>query len=719
MSQSHSDTQAGDASAFDMGQFHQVFFEETVEHLDNMEMLLLGIDLDAPDAEDLNAIFRAAHSIKGGSGTFGFQDLAEVTHELETLLDRVRKQELSMTREMVDALLASRDVLGGLLGRHRGNGDGVPAEVIAELVARLRELAAGTKSGGEAAQAAAVAGRKIVIECGPIEADAPPELRERLTAALAGLAQQGSPTIEHDGAVLRAGVTTLAGDEEIRESLGFVIDPARVTIVNIAAAGTPAPAADPGYGFFDDAPASAAAAPGTGEAKDPGYGFFDALPAQPAGAAATDAPQGPPRSYGRRATDAPDVVEAKAGRRGHDRNLVAAQSDATTIRVGVDKVDQLINLVGELVITQAMLVQKVNDVDAVQQQKLLNGMVDLERNTRDLQETVMSIRMMPMAFVFNRFPRMLRDLAAKLGKQIELKTVGEQTELDKGVIEKISDPMTHLVRNAVDHGIELPEARIAAGKPAQGTLTLSASHQGGNIVIEVADDGAGLSRDRILAKAMERGLTVNDAMSDQEVFQLIFEAGFSTAETVTDVSGRGVGMDVVKRNIHALGGRVEIHSTAGRGTCITVRLPLTLAILDGLSVSVGGEMFIVPLTYIVESLQPAAAEVRTVSGRGRVVQVRGEYLPLVALHEVFGLRPEVTEVHKGIVVILETEGRKTALFVDALVGQHQVVIKSLESNYRRVQGVSGATIMGDGRVALILDAVAIARDMQAAMAEAA
>ena len=331
----------------------------------------------------------------------------------------------------------------------------------------------------------------------------------------------------------------------------------------------------------------------------------------------------------------------------------------------------------------------------------------------------MSIRMMPISFVFSRFPRVVRDLASKLGKEVELKTVGEGTELDKGLIEKIADPLTHLVRNSLDHGIEMPEVRVAAGKSAGGTITLKAAHQGGNIVIEVADDGAGLNRDRILAKARERGMNVPDTVSDQEVWQLIFEAGFSTAAAVTDVSGRGVGMDVVKRNIHALGGRVEIDSAPGQGTRISVRLPLTLAILDGLSVSVGGEMFIVPLTYIVESLQPKEADVKTVVGSGRVVHVRGEYLPVVALHETFNLEPQIEEVHKGIVVILEAEGRKTAMFVDALVGQHQVVIKSLESNYRRVQGVSGATIMGDGKVALILDAVAIARAAQPQLLAAA
>jgi two-component system chemotaxis sensor kinase CheA len=366
-----------------------------------------------------------------------------------------------------------------------------------------------------------------------------------------------------------------------------------------------------------------------------------------------------------------------------------------------------------------MLAQMSNKVDPVLYETLLNGLGQLERNTRDLQDAVMSIRMMPISFVFNRFPRVVRDLAGKLGKQAELKTVGEGTELDKGLIEKITDPLTHLVRNSIDHGIESPADRVAAGKSEKGTITLRAFHQGGNVIIEVSDDGRGLDRSKILAKARERGIAAPDTMTDAEVWHLIFEAGFSTADVITDVSGRGVGMDVVKRNIHALGGRVEIDTTTGAGTRITIRLPLTLAILDGLSVAVGSELFIVPLTYIVESLQPQAAEVKTVSGRGRVIHVRGEYLPLIALHEVFNLKPRAKDIERGIVVILETEGRKTAIVVDELVGQHQVVIKSLETNYRRVHGVSGATIMGDGKVALILDPVAIAREAVATAVQAA
>jgi len=415
-------------------------------------------------------------------------------------------------------------------------------------------------------------------------------------------------------------------------------------------------------------------------------------------------------------------VEAAKDRRsaGRAEEKPAAKAAAdTSIRVGVERVDQLINLVGELVITQAMLAQAAADVDPVRFERLMHGLGQLERNTRDLQESVMSIRMMPISVVFGRFPRVVRDLSQKLGKQVELKTVGESTELDKGLIERISDPLNHLVRNSLDHGVEMPEQRLAAGKDPCGTVTLKAYQQSGNVVIEVADDGAGLNRDKILAKARERGLPVSDGMSDNEVWMLIFEAGFSTAEHVTEVSGRGVGMDVVKRNIAALSGRIEIESVLGVGTRITVRLPLTLAILDGMSVAVGRETYIIPLGYVVESLQPTRDMVKSVSGVERLLHVRGEYLPLVTLYEVFNIPDTTRQLTAGIVVVIESNGVKAALFVDALVGQHQVVIKSLEANYRRVPGVSGATIMGDGHVALILDVAALVDMAKGALPAAA
>ena len=767
----------------ELSQFYQVFFDEAAENLASMESLLLALDVEAPGLEDLNAIFRAAHSIKGGSGTFGFHDMTEVTHELESLLDRLRKEEIKLTPAMIDAFLRAGDVIRAQLDAHRGEAAADPQDAL-DIRAVLKVLASGP-----------------AVEVLPVPAPVTPTpvvygiaittalTRERLEAVLLELRTLGELQVLSEPEPACAGpwqlsLTSTVTPEQIRERFEFVAEPDAVTVSAAAenetveatadeTAEATAPAAadeDPGYGFFSDLPSEPASAPAaedcgfgffddapgvpaavevaavpsaaaepdpgygfftdlpapvaTRPASDPGYGFFEALPvldAAPAIAVASVAPASPVaplRSAGRRASDNPDEPAPPTGRRPSDKVAVSAQAEASSIRVNTEKVDQLINLVGELVITQAMLAESASLLDPVACEKLLNGLGQLDRNTRDLQDAVMSIRMMPMSFVFSRFPRVVRDIAAKLGKEIELKTEGEATELDKGVIEKIADPLTHLVRNSVDHGIETAEVRLAAGKSARGTVTLRAFHQGGNIIIEVADDGAGLHREKILAKARERGMSVSDAMPDQDVWQLIFEAGFSTAATVTDVSGRGVGMDVVKRNIRALGGRVEIDSAAGHGTRIRVRLPLTLAILDGLSVMVGAELFIVPLTCVVESLQPLAADVKTISGRGPVVHVRGEYLPVVALHEFFAIKPQTTELHQGIVVIVEAEGRKIAMFVDALVGQHQVVIKSLETNFRRVHGVSGATIMGDGTVALILDAVAIGQAAEPVLAVA-
>lgn len=407
----------------------------------------------------------------------------------------------------------------------------------------------------------------------------------------------------------------------------------------------------------------------------------------------------------------PAVVAQPPKARPHEhhagREKPARERESTSIRVAVEKVDQLINLVGELVITQSMLAQRSNELDPVNHGDLITSMGQLQRNARDLQESVMSIRMMPMEYVFSRFPRLVRDLAGKLGKQVELTLVGSSTELDKSLIERIIDPLTHLVRNSLDHGIEMPEKRLEAGKNVVGNLILSAEHQGGNICIEVTDDGAGLNRERILAKAMSQGMAVNENMTDDEVGMLIFAPGFSTAEQVTDVSGRGVGMDVVKRNIQEMGGHVEIQSKQGSGTTIRILLPLTLAILDGMSVRVAGEVFILPLNAVMESLQPREEDLHPLAGGERVLEVRGEYLPLVELWKVFDVDGAKTEATQGIVVILQSAGRRYALLVDQLIGQHQVVVKNLESNYRKVPGISAATILGDGSVALIVDVSAL------------
>ena len=736
--------------AIDMSQFYQVFFEEAAEHLASMEALLLAINPAAPDPEEVNALFRAAHSIKGSSGTFGFQDMMEVTHILETMLDRVRKGEAPLTDDMVDASLVAGDVLKNLLGAHRGEdeADRAAAEAICH---RLEALCRALDTPAEVVPPPAPTANPEPATAPAAEASF--DLHFRISgepaAASAGLASLvdelssfgrvetvAAPREPGDECHLR--IVTEASPETLAGVVDFVADAASLRVEPVAATAPPVEeeaygfftelqqVVDDAYGFFEPLPELAAVSEPYGlfsnvEVAVEPYGFFTDLPlpepapplvlATPAEETAyglfepmASPPQSPPAAAEPAALQppapaaelAPAVVKKAPAK-------PAGAGDSGSIRVSVEKVDQMINLVGELVITQAMLTQAASNVDPVVFERLINGLAQLERNTRDLQESVMSIRMMPISVVFSRFPRVVRDLSQKLGKQVELKTIGETTEMDKSLVERITDPLTHLVRNSLDHGLETPERRRAAGKPETGTITLSAYHQSGNIVIEVGDDGAGLNRARILAKAKERGMAVSDAMSDQEVWQLIMEPGFSTAEQVTEVSGRGVGMDVVKKNISAMGGRIELESMTGVGTRITVRLPLTLAILDGMSVGVGPETYIIPLGYVMESMQPERGMMKSVSGVERLIQVRGEYLPVICLHEVFHIGGAITEWSKGIMVVLEADGQSAALFIDQLIGQHQVVIKSLEANYRRVPGIAGATIMGDGRVTLILD----------------
>ncbi|GAB4477793.1 MAG: chemotaxis protein CheA [Burkholderiaceae bacterium] len=669
---------------FDLRQFHGVFFEEAGENLANMETLLLAIDVDAASDEDLNAIFRVAHSIKGGAATFGFSDVAELTHELETLLDRLRKGELKLRRDMVDVLLEAGDVLKAQLARYQGTAQDSPDTT--DLVARIRRLAAGETLGADSGR------RRLRVRIGPLAdgaaADGLAELFRDIPS-LGSIAPLDGGALSADG-YREFRVDTASPDSELIELFSFHVGKEQIRISDFAETAR-TDAADGRAAAPAAATAAATVATAATPAEDPGYGFFVDPQSLPAAQAPKKAPEPPPAQ--------PKKPDKPAG---------GASLESTTLRVSVEKVDHLINLVGELVITQAMLTQQAKALDPVQFQGMVSGIAELERNTRYLQEAVLSIRMIPMAFVFNRFPRMLRDLAAKLGKEIELKTVGEATELDKGLIEKIIDPLTHLVRNSADHGIEPPAQRIAAGKPAAGTITLSAAHQGGSILIEVRDDGAGLRRDKILAKARSRGLPVRDDMTDQEVWALIWEPGFSTAEQVSDVSGRGVGMDVVRKNIAALGGTVEIDSAEGYGTRVSVRLPLTLAIMDGMSIGVGDETYILPLAAVVESFQVDPRAMHGIAAGGRVVHVRGEYLPVVALDEVLRV-PRSREQAASILVIIEAEGGRCALLVDELLGQQQVVVKNLETNYRRVPGISGATILGDGRVALIIDVAGLVK----------
>jgi len=689
------------SAGIDLSQFYQVFFEEAGENLEQMEQMLLELNVDAADDEELNAIFRCAHSVKGGAATFGFSDVAALTHQMETLLDKLRRHELNPTSAMVDVLLSAGDALKAQLAVHQGSASSAPDT--SELLGRIRAMAEGQApaSAPKPAPAPAVVSptltsmpvpkattRAIELVVGPLER---PETADALSELFKEIEDLG--TIEPlDGGraadgMRRFRVVTTTSDSELLDLFTFHVARDKIQLRP----------ADPGYGFFPEN----AGAPPVENPVDPGYGFFEPLPEH---AAADAAPT--PADAGEAAAPAP-VAVAAAPRAAARADAKAASPDQATLRVSIEKVDQLINLVGELVITQAMLAQ--NSRDGQLNQQLLAGLTDLERNTRDLQEAVMSIRMIPMSLVFNRFPRMLRDLAAKLDKKVELVTQGEATELDKSLVEKITDPLTHLVRNSCDHGIELPAERAAKGKPEHGTITLVASHQGGSIVIEVRDDGRGLSRQKLLAKARERGIDAPDSLSDQEVYALIFAPGFSTAEQVTDVSGRGVGMDVVKKNITALGGTVEIDSAEGHGMSVKVRLPLTLAIMDGMSIGVGDECYILPLASVVESFQVAPGMIKTIGGSGRVVEVRDEFMPVIDLENVFAVPRFDFEHASNIMVVVEAEGARVALLVDELLGQQQVVVKNLEANYRKVQDVSGATIMGDGRVALILDTGSLVR----------
>ena len=665
--------------SMDISDFYQTFFDEADELLADMEQHLLLLDPHSPDIEQLNAIFRAAHSIKGGAATFGFSILQETTHLLENLLDGARRSEMQLSTEIINLFLETKDIMQEQLDAYKSSQE--PDAASFEYICNaLRQLALEAK--GEVPAAAAGGARLTVVDNVQAVADTAPAAAPaaandgKLRIVLSRLKESEVNLLEDElknlatlsdvvkgadtlSATLEGGVS----EDDLIAVLCFVIEPDQISFTKASAAVTASEAAP------------AAPAP----------------VAQPVAAApvAQSAPREQPAARQERA------------------EKPARASESTSIRVAVEKVDQLINLVGELVITQSMLAQRSNELDPVNHGDLITSMGQLQRNARDLQESVMSIRMMPMEYVFSRFPRLVRDLASKLNKQIELTLLGSSTELDKSLIERIIDPLTHLVRNSLDHGIELPDTRVAAGKSPVGNLTLSAEHQGGNICIEVIDDGAGLNRERILAKAVSQGMAVHENMTDEEVGMLIFAPGFSTAEQVTDVSGRGVGMDVVKRNIQEMGGHVEIQSKQGAGTTIRILLPLTLAILDGMSVKVSDEVFILPLNAVMESLQPREEDLHPLAGGERVLEVRGEYLPLVELWKVFDVDGAKTEATKGIVVILQSAGRRYALLVDQLIGQHQVVVKNLESNYRKVPGISAATILGDGSVALIVDVSAL------------
>ncbi|MGE6434806.1 chemotaxis protein CheA [Shewanella baltica] len=713
--------------SINMAEFHQVFFEESHEHLENMEQLLLALDLASPDPEELNTIFRAAHSIKGGSGIFGFTALTSVTHVMENLLDMTRKGNFQLTSSTIDLLLSTVDTLSHVLSLYR---------------------------------------EEEQIDWQEVEYS-----KSQLVAALNGESFSSSVAVRNGTDIANTPVTPTLNAEpsalvETEDELGFGFfedEMERDIVIE-----------GEDFGFFEEAYQaedisvesltsevsvsvnSTAEQLVTTSDDELGFGFFEALtpesfaneiellsskPVEPAAAkpatnranqvkvtANTQAkrsifkeketdPKAPPAtSVSASTTVAPSSTaalnpaitpkntptEVKAATK-----KTAASAPDATLRVETSKIDTLVNLAGELVITQSMLTLIGNELTGEIGERLKTALNELERNTREMQEAVMSVRMLPVSFVFNRFNRLVRDLSEQLGKNVNLVIEGGNTEIDKGMIEKLVDPLTHLVRNSLDHGIEKPDIRLAAGKAEIGQLSLRASQRGGSIVIAVYDDGAGLCRERILQKAKENGIAIAENASDKQVWQLIFAAGFSTAQEVTDVSGRGVGMDVVRRNIEALGGRIDIDSVQGKGATFEIQLPLTLAIVDGMSVSVGNQIYILPLVHIIESIQPQTEQLKFLA-KERLLKVREEYLPLLNLHQLMEIEPKASTPEEGIVVLLESNHKRFGLCVDALVGQQQVVIKSLEKHYRRIPGVSGATIMGDGSVALILDVESLA-----------
>ncbi|EIL92361.1 CheA signal transduction histidine kinase [Rhodanobacter fulvus Jip2] len=659
-------------SSVDLTQFHKTFFEESLEGLDAMEAALLALDSGSTDGELVHTIFRAAHSIKGGAATFGFTDVAAFTHVAESLLEEVRSERRGVDGELIDLLLRSVDCLRGMLSRSRGGQPVADAESEA-----LRGELVRLVSGEAAVAVVAAAAPKAVVAGWDIDFSALPHLLQTGNEPLRlfrELQQLGRLEVLRvflvDGAPAQ-----LADFDPTTCYLGWQLrlhgDVARADV-------------DAVFDWLDGDCVLA----------------IKALEAAPVAVANDAAPVAPA------AVSAAPAAGAKVA----VRDTASASSEGSSIRVGIDKVDALINMMGELVITQSMLSDIGEKFDMSQLERLREGLVQLERNTRELQESVMRIRMLSIASVFNRFPRLVRDLERKLGKQVRLELHGENTELDKTVLEKIGDPLVHLVRNAIDHGLESPEKRRAAGKSETGTLKLNAYHEGGNIVVQISDDGAGLNHAAIVAKAQQRGLVAEGQdLSDAEVAELIFQPGFSTAAQATDLSGRGVGMDVVRRNVRDLGGTVGVRSVTGKGSTFTIALPLTLAIIDGLVTAVGEERYIVPLISIVESLRLKADKVRKTAGGGEVFLFRDEYLPMMRLYKTFGCADAVSSIENGIVVVVEEEGRRVGLLVDDLLGQQQAVVKSLEAHYQRVEGISGATILSDGSVALIVDVSGVVR----------
>jgi two-component system chemotaxis sensor kinase CheA len=665
----------------ELSQFHTAFFEESFEALDSMEQSLLRLGAGERDAELVNTVFRVAHSIKGGAAMFGFEAIASLTHSLESLLDLLRSQRLEATTAVTDLLLRSADLLREML---RGAQAGSPpdAQRVADLQFDVELMVAGCAG-------------SVMVAAGPNDA-----------TAEAATAQQPAPPTgsEHTWRIGFRPLPSLLlrGNDPLRLFAALRQLGELDTRVETGAL-PPLEQIDPETCYLSWSLRL------TGDAaRDAVAQVFDwaeadcdlSIEREPAATAAADAP-----------------LAAASARTGIESAATGAATDSASLRVSASKLDELINDVGELVITQSMLAELAAAVPGAAGDRLRLGITQLERNVRELQHAVMRVRMVPVSAVLSRLPRLVRDLAQKLDKRVDLQMTGTGTEIDKTLLDKLGDPLVHLVRNAIDHGLETPEARRLAGKPDVGTLRIHASQRGGEVVVEVSDDGAGIDTARVLAKARRSGLVAAAAtLTDEAVVDLIFAPGFSTAETTTEVSGRGVGMDVVRSNIESLGGRVEVSSIAGRGSRFAIHLPLTLAIIDGQMIRLGAERYIVPVPAIVESVRIVPGLVERLVGQGDVMEFRGEYLPVLGLAELLGARlgpTAVSEVQRGLVMVIEAEGRRVGLRIDAVLGQQQIVVKSLESNFCAVDGIAGATILGDGSIALIVDVAHFTRRLQA------
>ena len=703
------------AEDFELDEITEIFLEESLEGLDTMETGLLGLEAGEADAEIMNDIFRAAHSIKGGAGTFGFMDVSEFTHGVETLLDEMRAGDRDVTADAVQLLLRSVDRLRAMMDEIQSDGKvdtSLNGELEKEITLMLEsssdevpsESIAESKSEQEPNQ---VSGLEL-LEVSDVEGVVPEQDGDtRWVIEFSPhlhMLQKGNDPIRIFNELKKLGhLTVVANVGDVPEINTLIPENCymswKLTLIGIVTE-------EQIYEIFDwvledcdlqiEEELEWVSSQNLQSSQEQQQQIVEAVkPVEKEKAEASNEAK-------------PEVVkETKAPKEAKPEVVKAAKApkESTSIRVSIEKIDSLLNLVGELVITQSMLKRFGTEVNSEDLKDLGEGLTQLERYTRELQESVMDIRMLPISFTFNRFPRLVHDISRKLGKKVELEVIGEQTELDKTVLEKIGDPLVHLIRNSLDHGIEEPADRVAIGKPEVGKLTLSATQEGGNIVIRVNDDGAGINKDKLVKKAIEKGIIgPDDQLSDDRIHNLIFHAGFSTVEQVSDVSGRGVGMDVVRRNIKDLGGRVEIQSEMGVGSSFTIRLPLTLAILDGQLVRVGEETYIMSLLSIVETVLLKESDINDIAGRADVYQMRGEYIPIIWLKDILqgNLRDPQTD-REGLLVVVEADGRRIGLFVDELLDQQQVVIKNLEDNFRQIEGVSGATILGDGTVALILD----------------